>query len=212
MNSRPKPYFLCEIMTDVTAKTNKADPVSPLLRHHPPALPIECSPAVLSTSPSFSSCLHSPPGTRGCAGLEAVLEPAGDGAEVPHAAGAGRLSALSLLGPVVCLFPKLVSQTFQLHVALVARHSFLLESSSKWNILLEIIGKAYICGSWQPGIRTRRTAWSGCGGSGDHTGGRGRGSCCACDNCENGFLMSSWGRRGSYTFYQNSRFPSLFGR
>jgi len=36
-------------------------------------------------------------GTR----LEAVLELAGDGAEVPHTAGTGGLSALSLLGPVV---------------------------------------------------------------------------------------------------------------
>lgn len=34
--------------------------------------------------------------------LEAVLELAGDGAEVPHAAGTGGLSALGLLGPVVC--------------------------------------------------------------------------------------------------------------
>lgn len=40
----------------------------------------------------------------GCAGLEAVLELAGNGAEVPHAAGADGLPALGLLGPVVC-FP-----------------------------------------------------------------------------------------------------------
>lgn len=37
----------------------------------------------------------------GCAGLEAVLEFAGDGLERPHAARAGGLSPLGLLTPVV---------------------------------------------------------------------------------------------------------------
>lgn len=41
------------------------------------------------------------PRALGDTSLEAVLELSGDGAEVSHAAGAGDLSALSLLGPVV---------------------------------------------------------------------------------------------------------------
>lgn len=41
-------------------------------------------------------------GALGDTGLEAVLELPGHGAEVPHAAGTGDLSALRLLGPVVC--------------------------------------------------------------------------------------------------------------
>jgi hypothetical protein len=40
--------------------------------------------------------------TLGGADLEAVLEAAGDGGEGSHAAGTGGLSALGLLGPVVC--------------------------------------------------------------------------------------------------------------
>lgn len=40
--------------------------------------------------------------TLGGAGLEAVGELAGDVLERPHAAGAGGLSALGLLAPVVC--------------------------------------------------------------------------------------------------------------
>jgi hypothetical protein len=42
-------------------------------------------------------------GTLGSALLEAVAELPVDGLEVPHAAGAGGLSPLGLLGPVVCL-------------------------------------------------------------------------------------------------------------
>lgn len=48
-------------------------------------------------------------GTLGHTGLEAVLELAGNGAKVPHAAGTGGLSSLGLLGPVVCVFPINVS-------------------------------------------------------------------------------------------------------
>ena len=48
-------------------------------------------------------------GGLGGAGLEAVLEAALDVAEVAHSAGAGGLSALGLLAPVVCVQQKIVS-------------------------------------------------------------------------------------------------------
>jgi hypothetical protein len=51
----------------------------------------------------------STPGTLGSTGLEAVLELASNGAEVPHAASTGGLSSLSLLGPVVCSVVTLAS-------------------------------------------------------------------------------------------------------
>lgn len=47
--------------------------------------------------------------TLGGADLEAVLEAAGDGGEGSHAAGTGGLSALGLLGPVVCFVDARVS-------------------------------------------------------------------------------------------------------
>lgn len=47
-------------------------------------------------------CLLGAAGALGSADLEAVLEASGHGGERSHAAGTGGLSALGLLGPVVC--------------------------------------------------------------------------------------------------------------
>jgi len=70
----------------------------------------------VSLHPSFCitpRCLKGSFRVLGHAGLEAVLEAAGDILEVPHAAGADGLSALGLLAPVVCKSPdKSVHQPF----------------------------------------------------------------------------------------------------
>jgi hypothetical protein len=55
-----------------------------------------------SSKDTGSLRLRGAAGTGGRTGLEAVLEPAGDVLEVPHAAGTGGLPPLRLLGPVVC--------------------------------------------------------------------------------------------------------------
>jgi hypothetical protein len=112
----------------------------------------------------------STPGTLGSTGLEAVLELASNGAEVPHAAGTGGLSSLSLLGPVVCgcRYVSLGSS-----LTLLSPPSVPLDRSQGAGV-----DGTYTCGSWRQGNRTRRRCESGCAWNGDRNDGRCRGSCC----------------------------------
>jgi len=88
------------------------------------------------------------PSVLGGAGLEAVLELAGNGAEVTGAASADGLSPLGLLGPVVCIPP--------------CQYATLTSPSLRASRSIQ----TYTCGSWQQGNRTKRRPSSGCGANG----------------------------------------------